>query len=272
MRPVPSRPIVSKTPEQTPPPGMKGLVLILSPYRASDSRNGTSFERFAQLLEMENRQDHDWAELERASQQSNFDVPLQAIRYHMKNGSLRHVWLICTDDGKNEQGEIVLDARNQPRMPGSWRLAHYVETFVHESAHRQLRGSPRGASADPKNVHFHYHRTDAPKWKCRVPQFGEQSVRDVFQAVNFIFDEEVELAGLAPEEVICDFTGGRSPHTIGMVLACLPARRRIQYTSSRQTSTGAYEGRPRPLEIRMDISWVASQITLRDLVESTREK
>lgn len=213
----------------------------------------------------------DWKRLEEAAQQSNFDVPLQAIRYHLREGSLRHVWLICTDDGKDEQGEVILDDHGDPKSPGSWRLAHYLEKFVNEFPIQMSAPWTGGTSVRPGRVQFHYHGGGDPKWQYVVHPFGEECVRNVFEAVNFIFDKEVGLTELEPEQIICDFTGGRATHTIGMVLACLPSRRRIQYTSSHQTAAGTYVGRPRPTEIRVDMSWVARSITLHEWQQATHE-
>jgi hypothetical protein len=269
LRPVTDSPVTSKSPSEIPPPPMRGLILMLSSY--SQRPGGRVFGDFAQLLEEQFKTAQNWEQLEQTAEKSNFDVPLQAIRHHLKAGSLRHVWLICTDDGKDPDGRVILDTQNNPKSPGSWRLAPYLERFIHEAPHRELTGSEDRAFEHPSRVQFHYHRMATPKPRCLVNYFGEQAARDAFQAVNYIFDNEVELAGLEPELVISDFTGGRAPHTVGMVLACLPAQRRIQYTTSPQTSTGEYDGRPQPREIRVDTSWVARLITLEDLLHRFRE-
>jgi hypothetical protein len=247
-----TRTLVTKPspPEEAPPPAMKGLVILLSFY--SPRGGGTTFDDFAAMLNFPNKTEDEWKELEEAAEKSNFDVPLQAIRYHMRNGSLRHVWLICTDDAGDG---LTLINEKKPTTPGSWRLAPFLEKFVHEAPHEKLAPAA-GASFDhARRVQFHYHSEEQPKRECLVNFYGEQGARDVFKAVNFIFDKEVEVFGLEMEDVICDITGARAPHTVGMVVASLPAQRRIQYCSSPQTQEGRYTGRPTPMEIRADKSW-----------------
>lgn len=243
VAPVPKLVATSSAPEEVEPRSMKGLILLLSFY--SPRGKALSFDKFAALLNKTDKTEEDWKTLEESVTNSNVDVPVQAIRYHLRDESLRRVWLICTDDAVTE-GKIVTG--------GSWRLAPYLERFIRETS-------------NAGRVQFHYHKPENPKPNYLVNYFGEQSARDAFSAVDYIFEEEVGLNGLEPHEVICDFTGGRSTHTVGMVLACLPAQRRIQYTSSPQTPAGDYVGRPRPREIRADTSWVARLVTLQDLLQ-----
>jgi hypothetical protein len=237
---------------EAPPPPMKGLILLLSYYR---THGGLAFDEFSRLLDKPGKSLEEWRELERAAESSNFDVPLQAIRYHMKEGQLRDVWLICTEDAKDEGGKVIADGKGLPLSPGSWRLAPYLEKYVREAPHAELAGG--GGFDHAGRVKFHYHSEPSPKPKCLVNVFGEQGSRDVFKAVNYVFDMEVELEGLEMEDVICDITGARAPHTVGMVISCLPARRRIQYSSSVQTPDGRYTGRAVPKEIRCDSAWIS---------------
>jgi hypothetical protein len=291
---IPQPPLSPSEPEEVEPPRMKGLIMLLSfysprgkplsseefkallsnPIQTLDKDRALSFEQFVDLLSKESKTLDDWKRLEEAAKNSNFDVPLQAIRHHLKDGSLCHVWLICTDDASDRQGNIVMDDKGRPKSPGSYRVAPYLEKFIHEASHRDLVESAGLDFTQASKVRFHYHHDKNPKPNCLVNYFGEQGTRDVFRTVNYIFDEEVELTGLEPNQVICDFTGARATHTVGMVLACLPAARRIQYTSSPQAATGDYLGRPRPREVRADTSWVARLVTLEDLLrrwEETRE-
>jgi hypothetical protein len=244
---------VPPTPEEVPPPKMKGLVLLLSLY--SPRKDALNFEDFTALLNKPDKQDDDWLNLEQAAERSNFDVPLQAIRYHLSDGSLRHVWLICTDDARDAEHNIMVAEQGRPISPGSWRVAPYLEKFVHESPYPDLGLGPAAESNYMGRVKFHYHSETSPKRDFLVNLFGEQSTRDVYKAVNYIFNEEIEVMGLDQDEIICDITGGRVTHTVGMVLACIFTRRRIQYCSALQTPMNVYVGRPSPREIRHDSSW-----------------
>lgn len=49
--------------------------------------------------------------------------------------------------------------------------------------------------------------------------------QDTFDHVNRIF----RIAGFSPQEIIADFTGGTKPMTVGMIMACLPRERDLEY-------------------------------------------
>ena len=155
--------------------------------------------------------------------------------------------MICTDDAKDEGGKVL--------SPGSWRLAPLLETFIHEAPHKPSTDFASDYSQASK-VRFHYHKPSLPTPQYLVDVNAEQGARDVFKAVNYIFDEEVDLErGVEAEDVICDITGLRLLHSVGMVLACLPLQRRIQYTSALQTPFG-YIGNAITKEIRPDRAWL----------------
>jgi len=59
-------------------------------------------------------------------------------------------------------------------------------------------------------------------------------VQEAYLLVRRIYTEEAAEHGLAPEQVIADFTGGTKPMTAGMVLACRDGRRPMQYMSGRE--------------------------------------
>ncbi len=61
--------------------------------------------------------------------------------------------------------------------------------------------------------------------------------QDTYDYVNRIF----KRSGLAAEEIIADFTGGTKPMTVGMIMACLPRNRELEYVPFNQ-STGQMDG------------------------------
>ena len=62
--------------------------------------------------------------------------------------------------------------------------------------------------------------------------------QDTFDYVNRVF----RRSGYEPGEIIADFTGGTKPMSVGMIMACLPAQRELEYVSlNRETgSHGPY--------------------------------
>jgi hypothetical protein len=51
--------------------------------------------------------------------------------------------------------------------------------------------------------------------------------QDTFDRVNRVYRE----AGFEPKDIIADFTGGTKPMTTGMIMACLPPERELEYVA-----------------------------------------
>ncbi|NJK52820.1 MAG: hypothetical protein HC936_08255 [Leptolyngbyaceae cyanobacterium SU_3_3] len=51
--------------------------------------------------------------------------------------------------------------------------------------------------------------------------------QDTFDLVNQIY----RRSGYEPQELIADFTGGTKPMSVGMIMACLPSERELEYVS-----------------------------------------
>ena len=60
------------------------------------------------------------------------------------------------------------------------------------------------------------------------------TVEATYHAVDYIYRALVKPQGLAVEDVICDITGGFKQMSAGMVLACLPHGRSLEYVESRR--------------------------------------
>jgi hypothetical protein len=61
--------------------------------------------------------------------------------------------------------------------------------------------------------------------------------QDTYEYVNRIF----QRSGFGSNEIIADFTGGTKPMTVGMIMACLPRDRELEYVPFNQT-TGQMDG------------------------------
>jgi len=73
--------------------------------------------------------------------------------------------------------------------------------------------------------------TNIPHLKIEVIRTGVSpaEAQDTFDIVNRIF----RTSGYEPDEIIADFTGGTKPMAVGMIMACLPSQRELEYVSSR---------------------------------------
>ncbi len=132
---------------------------------------------------------------------------LQAIKHHYRGAEdehakpvLRYCWLIASPQPDKEP---------EQRAPGepfqsSWKNA------------QDLR-----AMYEPLGI------------DVRIRTVDPEDPQSVFQKVEEIY-QEVKAVHLKPSEVIADFTGGTKIMTAGMVLACTPADRDVEYMRPRQ--------------------------------------
>jgi hypothetical protein len=119
-----------------------------------------------------------------------------AVRYHfVDRGTLERVWLIPSNDTEGE------------KFGGSSRsIAEKIQ-----EACAQL------AQEEDRTLEVEIHRTGV----------SPADAQDTFDSVNRIFrDRRYE-----PGEIIADFTGGTKPMSVGMIMACLPADRELEYVS-----------------------------------------
>jgi hypothetical protein len=75
------------------------------------------------------------------------------------------------------------------------------------------------------------------------------------QAVDHIYESELQAFGLTPSEVVTDFTGGLKPMSAGAMLACLFQGRPLEYLRSRRDSAGEpIAGSERPVKVNVAFS------------------
>ena len=71
--------------------------------------------------------------------------------------------------------------------------------------------------------------------------------RETYEEVNGIYERELVKAGLADADVIADFTGTTKPMTSGMILACAPKERAMEYLVAQRDDAGHPNLRIRPI-------------------------
>ncbi len=128
-----------------------------------------------------------------------------AIRHHLAAGTLRHCWLICTEQSLAEAERLVRLLEDEGV---SRRLFHYGEDW--ELGTVDEAGRPLTMSLDATRV-------DDPNY--------------VRQLVEGIYGAAWRQFGLGEGEMIVDYTGGTKSMTAGMMLACVSPERRLQYFS-----------------------------------------
>lgn len=215
----------------------KGLILFLSPYAPIRPK----YQKDEQQWDFENLK----AELDKSKpdydattyhvDRSNLQVPVEAIKWHAQNEALQHCWLITTLDVKRQDGTT---------SPGSHPLARYLCKYISEGL-------------GFKFINFYF---DEPEYKVY-----SYDLIGTFNAIDRIFKEELSRKRLKTEEVISDFTSGRVPMSGGMLLACLPYDRHIEYTTIDIDYTGNFVDKPKPEEIKVD-STLLRELVLGDFL------
>jgi CRISPR-associated protein (Cas_Cas02710) len=127
-----------------------------------------------------------------------------AIWFHLKQGTLAHCWMICTEESEGEAAAIV--ERMEARGARS-EIFHYGEQHV-------LWGQNR--SEVPMSLMLTAAAMDDPNV--------------MRQLVDRIYGEAV-VFGVMEGEVVVDYTGGTKSMTAGMMLACVSPKRQVEYLS-----------------------------------------
>ncbi len=126
---------------------------------------------------------------------SNANSALHAVRHHLeKDGKgLERVWLIPSNERRQDEFGA-----------SSLALAKQIKEECLKLAKDQ------GVTL----------RVD-----INDPGVSPADAQDTFESVNRIF----RLGSFKPGEIIADFSGGTKPMTVGMIMACLPRERELEY-------------------------------------------
>jgi len=76
--------------------------------------------------------------------------------------------------------------------------------------------------------------------------------------VTRILKKEVPEAGVDPDDVIADITGGQKPMTAGMALACLAKGQQVQYMKAKRGPNGEPDTSVPPEPVKIDMTFVTS--------------
>jgi hypothetical protein len=128
-----------------------------------------------------------------------------AIRHHVRMGTLRHCWLICTEQSLAEAERLVRVLVEEGVSP---QIFHYGEDW---------RLGVLDEAGQPMTLLLPTVRADDPNY--------------VRQLVEGIYRSAGRQFGLGEGELIVDYTGGTKSMTAGMILACVGPMRRLQYFS-----------------------------------------
>jgi len=99
------------------------------------------------------------------------------------------------------------------------------------------------------------------KWDVQLypMPLGETTIEASYRAVDHVYTVEAARAGLKPEAIIADLTGGLKTMTAGMVLACLPHGRALEYIESKRDEGSGLpvEGTQRAVLVGVDFKLAA---------------
>lgn len=81
-----------------------------------------------------------------------------------------------------------------------------------------------------------YIQASFPRLKVQIEDsVSPADAQDTFDAVNRIFRTEKYEA----DQIIADFTGGTKPMSVGMIMACLPTERELEYVAYNRAGVGS---------------------------------
>lgn len=115
------------------------------------------------------------------------------------------------------------DSHEQPVLRYCWLLASPKPDKEPEQ-----RGEGEPFQSSWKNAQDLRAQYESLGLDVRIRTVEAEDPQCVFEKVEEIY-REIKALGLRPSEVIADFTGGTKIMTAGMVLACTPADRDVQY-------------------------------------------
>ena len=117
------------------------------------------------------------------------DSAMYAIAFHHQQGGLERVWLLPSDGRDAAQFGVS-------SLPAALEIQQRCEQ-------------------------------DFPGVQVEVMDRGVSPAdsQDTFDMVNRVY----RGSGYEPSEMIADFTGGTKPMSVGMIMACLPAERELEY-------------------------------------------
>ncbi len=149
---------------------------------------------------------------------SNAEHALHAIRYHyVTHGTLRYVWLIPSNDFDLERfGK------------GTAETARTIEARCEE-----LRSQVQAETADERPLAVFVMTQGA----------SAGDAQDTYDLVNRVYRVDANRLGLEATQIIADFTGGTKPMSVGMIMACLPTDRSLEYVAwnpQKQTMSGPF--------------------------------
>lgn len=134
---------------------------------------------------------------------SRADSALYAIEYHYRTkGTLRHAWLIPSSEDECEHFGAC-----------SREVAVAIEAGC-----AQLRADVEAATGERRPLEVQIMGGASPA-----------DAQDTFDAVNRVYRTEGRRRGLEPADIVADFTGGTKPMAVGMIMACLPYERSLEY-------------------------------------------
>lgn len=185
------------------PTGKAGLILLLSPLDPRARGTQEEIKRRMEEVQTAVGRISSLAESELTAAdfavfaETNWKPMLKAVEFHYNAGTLRTCWLIETEDVVEADGKVVKGSSGLGIVLERWFSYLYPQHEVDFVYGEEYRVKPRD-----------YVR--------------------LWDTIDAIFRECPYKA----EAVICDITGGLKLMSIGAALACLPAKRTMQYMAT----------------------------------------
>jgi len=205
-------PIPARTEQEKQASAQRGLVLVVGPYNPN---RGAPTDQLDPARRRELAQALDYKTLDLPH--SNLAVPIEAISAHASR--LEHCWLLTTK------------TVNDPSRDSEVYVPVLVEYLKKE-----------------RGLHCQFHTSK----KYEIVMDDDPAITErTRRIVNEIFKEAGEFAEkktrLSNEEIVCDATSGTRSISLGIILACLDGKRKVQLIGTHYGPKGEFIGDPYPI-------------------------
>ena len=187
-----------------PPTGVRGLILLLSPYspRKPELKNESTIAPLIELVintEIEKLTQDDFDQLDLFN--SNLFPQIKAVEFHAKQGKLRDIWMISTKSYNTKEG-------------------------------KQVKGSEDSAQILSQYLRFQYGKNFDINWQGL-------SVKDYdYQGLWRLAEQIFRESAYKDDVIVADITGGTKMMSVALSMACIPPKRRMQYMDSQRDWQG----------------------------------
>jgi hypothetical protein len=205
-------PIPARTPQEKQASAQRGLVLVIGPYKPNRGAETEKLEP-SQRRDLARRLDYKALDLPN----SNLAVAIEAISAHASR--LECCWLLST--------KTISDSMQDSDV--------YIPVLV------EYLKTERGLNCQfLSSEKYEIVMDDDPS----ITERTRRMVNDIFKEAGELGDKKSRLSN---EDIVCDASSGTRSISLGIILACLDGKRKVQLIGTHYGAKGEFTGDPYPI-------------------------